>query len=111
MRGKLKITGRHIDHDALTVWMFLLKEGGYWQARELGAMLAADYLAVSARSVCDRLVAASMVRSRQLPGFHPKFGVTAACKAPPGYGWMLEAAVHGTHPIDWAALEREQEHA
>lgn len=104
MSRPTKISARHIDQDALTLWTFLLKEGGFWPARELGSELP---LNVPARPVCNRLVAAGMAKSRQLPGKHPKFGVTALCKAPPGYAWMLEVAIHGEQPIDWAALERE----
>ena len=59
------------------------------------------------RHALDRLTLNGMLRSRQAPGKHPSFGVTPSCTAPPGYAWMLEVAIHGEHPIDWAALEVE----
>ena len=96
---------RHLDNDALIVWKFLLKEGGYWQVRELGRELISEPMVSTVRSQCDRLLVNGMVRSRQLPGCHPSFGVTLSCTAPPGYAWMLEAAVSATGPIGWAALE------
>lgn len=96
---------RHIDHDALQVWIFLLKEGGYWQTRELGRKLAAQPMRATVRDQLDRLHSAGMVRVHQIGKSHPAFGVTAACAAPPGYAWMLEVAMHGVHPINWAGLE------
>lgn len=96
---------RHLDNDALIVWQFLLKEGGYWQARELGRELISEPMVSTVRSQCDRLLKNGMVQCRQAPGAHPTFGVTASCTAPPGYAWMLEVAMHGVQPIDWADLE------
>lgn len=98
---------RHLDNDALIVWKFLLKEGGYWQVRELGRELISEPMVSTVRSQCDRLLVNGMVRSRQLPGCHPSFGVTPACKPPPGYEWMLEAALSATGVIDWRVLEAE----
>lgn len=96
---------RHLDHDALMLWQLLLKEGGYWNTRELGPVTVKYKNKNRLRKTCDRLVLLGLVRARKLPGRHTSFGVTAACKAPPGYGWMLELAMHGKHPINWAAHE------
>ena len=105
MSGQRATGPRHLDQDALTVWMFLLKEGGYWQARELGRELISEPMVSTVRSQCDRLLVNGMVRSRQLPGRHASFGVTPSCTAPPGYEWMLEAALSATGPINWGEME------
>ena len=105
-RSGPRTTGpRHIDNDALRVWIFLLKEGGYWNTRELGRELAAQPMRATVRDQLDRLNRAGMVRVRQPKGGHPAFGVTLACETPPGYAWMKEAVLHGPHPINWAELE------
>jgi hypothetical protein len=98
---------RHIDHEALTIWKLLLKEGGYWRTREISAELRTEGRVDKVRHALDRLTLNGMLRSRQAPGKHPSFGVTPSCAAPPGYAWMLEVATHGVHPIDWSALEAE----
>lgn len=102
-----QIGPRHIDNDALTVWIFLLKEGGYWQARELGRHLDTAPMLSTIRSQLDRLANAGMVRVRRVQGRHPTFGVTPTCMPPPGYEWMLDAAVSATGAINWPALEAE----
>lgn len=107
MSRPTKSMARHIDHEALTIWQLLLKEGGYWKVREVGDALNAAPVRRNLRFALDRLSRNGMLRSRQAPGKHPSFGVTPTCKAPPGYAWMLEVAIHGEQPIDWAALERE----
>lgn len=96
---------RHIDHDALTIWKLLLKEGGYWRVREIGEQLDAALTGYCVRNALDRLALNGMVRMRHAPKTHPSFGVTASCAAPPGYGWMLKEAMSATGSIDWAALE------
>lgn len=96
---------RHIDNDALATWMLLLKEGGYWTAREVGGLLDTAPMLSTVRSQLDRLTSNGMVQMRQAPMKHPSFGVTARCAAPPGYAWMLEEAIAATGPIDWPALE------
>lgn len=102
---------RHIDHEALKIWQLLLKEGGYWKTRELRAELRFEGRVSKVRLALDRLTLNGMLRMRQAPGKHPSFGVTPACTAPPGYAWMLEVALHGVHPIDWADLEAQQDKA
>ena len=96
---------RHLDHEALTIWKLLLKEGGYWRVREIGDVLGVEPCTRSVRQSLDRLLQRGMVRARQVPGAHPSFGVTASCAAPPGYDWMLQEAVSATGSINWAALE------
>ena len=107
MSRPTKISARHIDHDALTIWLLLLKEGGYWRTREIIVQLRVEGRVDKVRHALDRLTLNGMLRSRQVPGKHPSFGVTPSCTAPPGYAWMLEMAIHGVHPINWDALERE----
>ena len=105
MAGQRATGPRHIDNDALRVWQLLLKEGGYWRTREISAGLGVEGRVDKVRSALDRLALNGMLRARQVPGKHPSFGVTPACAAPPGYAWMLEVAIHGLQPIDWADLE------
>ncbi len=107
MAGQRATGPRHIDNDALRVWQLLLKEGGYWRTREISAELGVEGRVDKVRGALDRLALNGMLRMRQAPGKHPSFGVTPACTAPPGYAWMLEIALHGAHPINWAALELE----
>ena len=107
MSRRPNIGPRHIDNQALTIWRLLLKEGGYWRVCEITDALQVDAARNSIRRTLDRLGLNGMVRMRQAPGRHPGFGVTPACTAPPGYGWMLETALTATGVIDWAALELE----
>ena len=99
---------RHIDNEALKIWQLLLKEGGYWRTREIGVALQLQARVDKVRLALDRLTLNGMLRMRQAPGKHPSFGVTPACTAPPGYAWMLEVAMYGLHPIDWADLQAQQ---
>lgn len=108
MAGQRTNGARHIDNEALKIWQLLLKEGGYWRTREVGVALQLQGRADKVRHTLDRLALNGMLRARQVPGKHPSFGVTPACAAPPGYAWMLEVAMHGVQPIDWAALELER---
>lgn len=105
MSGPRTTGPRHLDNEALKIWQLLLKDGGYWRTREVGAALQLQGRVGKVRHTLDRLALNGMLRARQVPGKHPSFGVTPACTAPPGYAWMLEVAIHGVQPIDWADLE------
>lgn len=96
---------RHLDNDVLIVWKFLLREGGYWTAREIREHWEPTYTGGRVRNILDRAVANELVREKARPRAHTAYGVTECCKAPPGYEWMLDMAVNAIEPIDWPVVE------
>lgn len=97
-------SARHLDNDALTMWWFLLREGGYWTVGDVRKRWQPRYTGAQVRNILDRLMANGLVREKTRPGAHAGYGVTAQCKAPPGYEWMLTEPLAPMDSEDMEAL-------
>jgi hypothetical protein len=82
-------TGRHLDDNALRIWIDLVRLGGYWKVHELRSQCFPSLSGDEVRDCLDRLHDHSMVRERRHGRAHAAYGVTTLCKAPPGYEQLL----------------------
>ncbi len=102
-------SARHLDNGALTLWWFLLREGGYWSAGDLRQRWHPMYSCAQLRNILDRLLANGMLREQPgplgRPMARPGYGVTAKCIAPPGYEWMLTEPLEPLDMDDQAELQ------
>lgn len=81
---------RHLDDNALQIWLDLVRLGGYWKVRELRAQWFPSLSGDEVRDCLDRLHNCGMVRERRSMGAHGSYGVTTLCNAPPGYEHVLK---------------------
>lgn len=84
--------GRHLDDNALRIWLELVRLGGYWYVREFRALHFPGMSGFHVKDSLERLVDNGMVREVRSDGGHPRYGVTTLCKAPPGYEHVMAGA-------------------
>jgi len=81
--------GRHIDHNTLLLWQYLVKSGGYSSLRYIRSKLFPGETSGVVNGMAARLLENGMVRRKSFCGEPPTFGVTITCAAPPGYSYLL----------------------
>lgn len=88
--GKPVQAARHLDDNALRIWLDLVRLGGYWKVGELRRQWFPSLSGDEVRDCLDRLHNCGMVRERRSMGAHGAYGVTTLCNAPPGYEHVLK---------------------